>query len=64
MPRSLTSAVDTAAELDVHPETLRRLRRSGRIPGYLIGRYLRFDLDEVREALRTPTAAELDEDAR
>jgi excisionase family DNA binding protein len=55
MPHALSSTVDTAAEFDVHPETLRRLRRSGRIRGYMVGRVLRFDIDEVRDALRTPT---------
>jgi len=54
----LLSPVKTGAVFDVHPETLRRLYRAGRIPGYKVGRYLRFDLDEVREALRsTPNDA-------
>ena len=53
MPRPLQSAVDTAPLFDIEPETLRRLWRSGRIPGYKVGRYLRFDPDEVRDALRS-----------
>jgi excisionase family DNA binding protein len=68
----LTNTEDTAAALgDVHPETVRRLWREGRIPGYKLGRLLKFDVDEVRAALRatpgtgtTPAAlAEPDFDA-
>jgi excisionase family DNA binding protein len=51
--RELLSAVHTGEIFDVHPETLRRLYRAGRIPGYRVGRYLRFDPDELREALRS-----------
>ena len=57
MARALTSTVHTAEEVDVHPETLRRLYRDGRIPGYKVGRLLRFDVDEVRDALRGSTGA-------
>ena len=54
----LLTPIDTGVEFDVHAETLRRLYRAGRIPGYKVGRYLRFDPDEVREALRsTPNTA-------
>lgn len=56
MARSLLSPTEIGAALAVHPETIRRLNRAGRIPGYRVGRYLRFDLDEVREALRYPLA--------
>lgn len=52
MSQELLSAIDMGKLFDVHPETLRRLHRSGRIPGYKVGRYLRFDPDEVREALK------------
>jgi excisionase family DNA binding protein len=49
----LTDTEDTAAALgDVHPETVRRLWREGTIPGYKVGRLLKFDVDEVRLALR------------
>lgn len=59
MARSeLVSAVEISKRYDVHPETLRRLYRSGRVPAYKVGRMLRFDESEVREALRsTPSAA-------
>lgn len=52
MPSSLLSPVEIGEHLDVTAETIRRLHRSGRIPGYRVGRKLRFDLTEVREALR------------
>jgi excisionase family DNA binding protein len=51
--RSLQSPAATGELFDVHPETLRRLYRAGRIPGYKVGRYLRFDPEEIREALRS-----------
>ncbi len=60
MPRPLQSAVNTAPLFEVDPETLRRLWRAGRIPGYKVGRHLRFDPDEVREALRSIPAAKVD----
>jgi excisionase family DNA binding protein len=53
MARALLNT-DTAAELvGIHPESLRRLWRNGVVPGYKAGRLLRFDVDEVRDALRT-----------
>jgi excisionase family DNA binding protein len=58
MARELLSAGDTGEVFHVHAETLRRLYRARRIPGYKVGRFLRFDVDEVREALRaTPDSA-------
>ncbi len=42
----------TAAQLGVHPQTVRRMVRSGRLPAYRLGHELRFDPDEIREALR------------
>jgi excisionase family DNA binding protein len=51
--RELGTAERIAARCRVHPETLRRLYREGRVPGYKFGRVLRFDLDEVCDALRT-----------
>jgi excisionase family DNA binding protein len=56
MARALTSTIRTAELVDAHPETLRRLYRDGRIPGYKVGRLLRFDVDEVRDALRGSSA--------
>jgi excisionase family DNA binding protein len=53
MTRGLLSPAATGEEFDVCAETLRRLYRDGRIPGYKVGRHLKFDPDEVREALRS-----------
>lgn len=50
MPLLSTRAL--ATELDANEETVRRLYRDGRIPGYKVGRHLKFDLDEARQALR------------
>ena len=41
MARVLLSSVKTAEDFDVHAETIRRLYRAGRIPGYKVGRFLR-----------------------
>jgi excisionase family DNA binding protein len=57
MGRELASTDETAAAAHVHPETLRRLWREGRVPAYQFGRVLRFDLDEVCEALRTTSTS-------
>jgi len=56
MPHALLSASETAEALGVAAETVRRLYRSSSIPGYKVGRYLRFDLAEVRDALRSSTS--------
>ena len=53
----LVSARTASEAFDVHAETLRRLYREGAIPGYRIGRYLRFDVDELREAFRAGRSA-------
>jgi excisionase family DNA binding protein len=53
----LKSADETALFLGIHPETLRRLHRSGRVPAYMAGRALRFDIEEVRDALRADSHA-------
>jgi excisionase family DNA binding protein len=53
VPRQFLSAEAIAPLYDAHPETFRRLYRAGRIPGYKVGRYLRFDPDEVADALRS-----------
>jgi hypothetical protein len=48
----LSSTNVTAALLGVHPKSLRRLARLGRVPVYRIGRADKYDILEVREALR------------
>lgn len=49
----LESSSRTAAELGVHVNTVRALHKSGRIPGYFVGRVLKFDIEECRAALRS-----------
>jgi excisionase family DNA binding protein len=49
---SLLSSRALATELDTCEETIRRLWRRGSIPAYRVGRHLKFDLGEVRSALR------------
>ena len=52
---SQTSRVKTvnqiADELRVHRITIYRLLKSGKIPGFKIGRVWRFDIEQVREWL-------------
>lgn len=49
----LLATRDLADRLNTTPETIRRWARLGRIPVYRVGaKTLRFDLAEVREALR------------
>lgn len=50
------SAGQAADLFDVSAETIRRKYREGLIPGYRVGRYLRFDPTELREAFRSTTA--------
>jgi excisionase family DNA binding protein len=33
--------------LNIHPDTVRRLARNGRLPGYRVGRQWRFPAEEV-----------------
>jgi hypothetical protein len=50
--RVLRSADELGPLVDIHPESLRRMARQGRIPSVSIGRALRFDLEEVVAACR------------
>ena len=53
MPSSLVDLQTMADQLQIHPETLRRYYRKGRVRGYKLGHnVLRFDPREVREDLR------------
>ena len=56
MARALGTTTETAAAVGIHPETLRRLYRAGIVPGYRTRRLLRFDLDEMLAALRSPAS--------
>jgi excisionase family DNA binding protein len=53
---SYLRAEDAGAMFNVTGETVRRLHRDGVIPAYRVGRYLRFDPEELREAFRTMDA--------
>jgi excisionase family DNA binding protein len=48
------TAEELADFLDLPLTSVWRLSRSGQIPCYRLGRLMRFDLDEVRAALKTP----------
>ena len=48
------TTADVAARFGVTPQTVRSLALAGRIPHYRLGARLRFDLDEVEDALRGP----------
>jgi len=50
----LLNADQLAPTLHMHPTSLRRLARTGKIPFYEIGGAIRFDRDEVLEATRRP----------
>ena len=52
-PDDLLDADEAARRLGLHPETLRRLHRAGKIPAFKVGKKLRFDLAEIREACRS-----------
>lgn len=48
------TTAEVAARFGVTAQTVRTLALAGRIPHYRLGARLRFDLDEVEEALRVP----------
>ena len=48
----LLSAVEIAELFNVHPSTIRRLAREGRIPSYRVGSAPRFVAEEVAETFR------------
>lgn len=52
MNTPLISAAELADNVGVHPSTVRRLAREGRIPTYWVGSTPRFDLDEARASMR------------
>ena len=51
-PERLLTAADLATHLEVRVGMVYRMARSGRLPSYRVGRRLRFDLVEVRDALK------------
>jgi excisionase family DNA binding protein len=59
MDYSTTALADL---LDVHVDTVRRLARAGRLPGYKVGRLWRFareDVEQMRRHAETRAGAEL-----
>jgi excisionase family DNA binding protein len=48
----LLTAEQMAAQLNVHPETIYRRARMGELPCFRLGPVLRFDLEEVKDAMR------------
>jgi len=53
--KQLLTATELARVLKVRPETVYRLRKSGRIPCYRLGqRRVRFDLEETPDQLGPP----------
>lgn len=48
---------ELADALGVKPSQVMRLGAKGEIPSYMVGRYRRFDLDEVKAALKKDTGA-------
>ncbi|NCU33123.1 MAG: DNA-binding protein [Candidatus Moranbacteria bacterium] len=48
--KSETYTADEIAEyLRVHPYTVKRLARAGKIPGFKVGEQWRFDVQEIEE---------------
>ena len=61
-PRVGATTAQVAARFLVCPETVRRWARAGRVPSFRAGTLLRFDLDEVEDALRVNGATADDDD--
>lgn len=55
--REGASASVVAERFHLHPETIRRWARAGRVPAYRAGKSWRFDLTEVEAALRAKGAS-------
>lgn len=54
---SLITAPELAKQLDVSESLIYRLARKGEIPSYRVGPLIRFDLEEVLEALEQEAAS-------
>lgn len=55
MTEALIGSKRMAVLLDVSPDTVRRLAESGEIPAVRIGRFWRFDSDDVLTYLKSRT---------
>jgi excisionase family DNA binding protein len=60
---SWITAEELAGFLKMPLTSVWRLSRSGQIPCYRLGRLMRFDLGEVREALKAPVLAAFEMEA-
>ena len=49
------SAREVAARFGLHPETIRRWARRGKLPAFHTGLMWRFDVSDVESALRAET---------
>lgn len=50
MAREWLSLKEGAALLRIHPETLRKLVKAGKLPAFQVGKSWRLDMDEVMAA--------------
>jgi excisionase family DNA binding protein len=46
-PKDIFTAGEIAAYLRIHPYTVKRLARAGKLPGFKIGGQWRFDAQEI-----------------
>lgn len=52
---TMLKAAQLAEQLNLNPETIRRLTRAGKIPHIQVGKSKRYDLDAVLEAMKPAT---------
>lgn len=54
--QNLISAEDVAQKLGIHPQTVRRLTESGKLPGTRVGKLYRYEWDAVWKAVQSGAA--------
>lgn len=59
MTNETYTAEEIARYLRVHPYTVKRLARAGKIPGFKVGDQWRFDVQEIEEWKRKQRPARL-----
>jgi excisionase family DNA binding protein len=50
IPKDILTAEEVANYFRVHPYTVKRLARAGKLPGFKIGGQWRFDYKEIQKA--------------
>jgi len=60
--KTLVTTAMLAAVFGVHPQTIYKLVREGRIPAVRLRSALRFDIDEVKKALTEGSDSESEDD--